>query len=169
MFTYLVEIRATNSTDTVRGVVPPRPTILGDTQVMGLRVDTAKYDRVIFTYDARSHRVEDQSLPLDAWPGLFDFSISPGGEYLLYVTWVSGPIGEVAVIRNRRSGERVLTGPRWALCECDSDDHHAHWVTADSFEIARGVSSRSPWERFSGSVSRRSVHTDTLPAEPRWH
>ena len=169
MFTYLVEIRATNSADTVRGVVPPLPTILGDTQVMGLRVDTAKYDRVIFTYDARSHRVEDQSLPLDAWPGLFDFSISPGGEYLLYVTWVSGPIGEVAVIRNRRSGERVLTGPRWALCECDSDDHHAHWVTADSFEIARGVSSRSPWERFSGSVSRRSVHTDTLPAEPHWH
>ena len=49
MFTYLVEIHATNSADTVRGVVPPMPTIVGDTQVIGLRVDTAKYDRAIFT------------------------------------------------------------------------------------------------------------------------
>ena len=168
MFAYLFEIRTTAARDTVRDVIAPLPKIAGDTVVIGLTVDdTAEHGRSIFVFDARRRRVQHEPFPSDAWPGLTDFSISPDGEHLLYTTWVSHPMGEVAVIRRRPSGEIVVTGPRWPLCECDSDLHHARWVTADSFEIASGA--MGVWERVSGSISRHSLHRDTLRAEPQWH
>ena len=169
MFTYLFEVRTTVAVDTVLGVIEPLPTSSGDTLVIGLAVDTATHGRMIFIYDVRRRRTEHEALPSDAWGGLRDFSISPDGEHLLYITWVSGPVGEVAIVRHRRSGEIVLRGPRWSLCECDSDVHHARWVTADSFEIATGAIDAPGLERLSGSLSRGSVHTDTVSADHKWH
>jgi len=173
MFTYLFEVRTAASLDTLRDVVPPLPTIVGDTLVIGLALDDkAATGRTIIVFDVRRRQIQQQQLPADAWPGQFDFAVSPDGDHLLYVGELSAPkyaYGEAAVIRRRSSGEVVLTGPEWRPCECDSDLHHARWVTADSFEIATGAIEAEGWERLSGSVSRRSLHTDTLAAEPKWH
>jgi len=173
MFTYLFEVRTAASLDTLRDVVPPLPTIVGDTLVIGLALDDkAATGRTVVVFDVRRRQIQQQRLPADAWPGQFDFAISPDGDHLLYVGELSAPkypYREAAVIRRRSSGEVVLTGPPWRSCECDSDLHHARWVTADSFEIATGATEGRGWERLSGSVSHRSVHTDTLTAEPKWH
>jgi len=173
MFTYVLEVRTAATADTIHDVVAPLPTVVGDTLVIGLAADArAATGRAIFVFDVRQRGIVHEPLPIDAWPGQHDFGISPDGSNLLYVREMKtprNPYGEAAVVRRRASGEVVLTGPPWPPCECDSDLHHARWVTADSFEIATGAIGRGRWERLSGSVSRRALHIDTLPSEPKWH
>ena len=173
MFTYLVEVRTSAGVDTLRNVVAPLPTVAGDTAIIGLAIeDSASTGRTLFIFDVRRRLTRRQSLPSDAWPGQYDIAVSPHGDHLLYIREVSEPrtlYSENAVIRRLSSGEVVLSGPAWRSCECDVDLHHARWVTPDSFEIATGATEGRGWERLSGSVSRRSLHTDTVSAEPKWH
>ncbi len=173
MFTYLFEVRTPTSSDTLRDVVAPLPIAVGDSMVVGLALDEqAASGRTIVVFDVRRRHVQREPQPSDAWSGQFDIAIAPDGDHLLYVremTPARSPFGEEAVIRRRSSGEIVVRGPPWRLCECDSDLHHARWITADSFEIATGATEGRGWERLSGAISRKSVHIDTLPTEPNWH
>ena len=172
---YRIEVVSPAGADTIRGVIPPAPVIIGDTLVLGLiqvSEDSSTPQRQIFRERLGQHRIETSPIPADVWQSYEDVLISPDGRYLAYVgedTTPENP-GTYAVVRDLRTGAIVVKGPGGGGCDCDEDFNHARWFPPDSFEIAVAHTNRKAgWQRVSGKASASRIHIDTLADEPDWH
>ncbi len=172
---YRIEVVSPFGADTIRNVIPPAPTVVGDTLVLGLvqvSEDSSTPQRQIFRLRLGQHRVETRPLPDDVWPSYQDVLISPDGRYVAYVGEDTTPAnpGMYAIVRELKSGAIVVQGPGGGGCDCDEDFNHARWFPPDSFEIAVAHRNTSGnWQRLSGKASASRVHVDTLSDEPDWH
>ncbi|HJQ10006.1 MAG TPA: hypothetical protein VJ840_03170 [Gemmatimonadaceae bacterium] len=172
---YRIEVVSPFGADTVRNVIPPAPTVVGDTLVLGLvqvSEDSSTPQRQIFRLRLGQHRIETQPLPDDVWPSYQDVLISPDGRYVAYVGEDTTPAnpGMYAIVREIKTGRIVVRGPGGGGCDCDEDFNHARWFPPDSFEIAVAHSNTSGnWQRLSGKASASRIHVDTLSDEPDWH
>jgi hypothetical protein len=165
-----LQVISKNRRDTVRRAVQPWPVAVSDSTVHGLVANPSACQLRLFEYNAASGRFTFFRVPADAWGFFSDFSSSPDGQFLLYLA--ENRRGREAVaIRRWPADSLVIRGPWRGGCECDVDRHHAHWVTADSFELGTQVDQKTRrYERVSGSVSGRRVHIDTLvTAWTYWH
>ena len=159
-----IEVRVGARYDTITGVTFPDPIQLADTALLGL-VEDSTGDRRLFSFSASTRRITYHPLPLDLWHWFTDVSISPDGRLVVYLA--ASDTFEQPVVRKWPSGPVLARGPTRPECECDVDRHHAHWVTADSFELATKIGN-GRWLRVSGSAPRWLIHVDTLRAEPQW-
>jgi hypothetical protein len=142
--------------------------MVGDTMVVGFMMDGREFhDRVTFRYKVAERVLEQFAVPQDVWYFFHDMSLSPDGRYLLYLA-MELPDYEHLSVRSWPAGDEVIAGPQRQLHETDVDLHHAHWASADSFELATRTSNGT-WERISGSVVRGTINVDTLRTEPQWH
>lgn len=167
---YRIEVRSGAGSDTLTDVIPPLPFNVGDSIVVGLRLERVSVSegrRQFFTFVPRTKRLATRPLPDDAY--FYDVMISPNGRYVAYVA--VGRSGNLPIVRDFRTGTVLAHGPGGGGCECDIDRNHARWVSADSFEIAvaHHLGAEGDWLLFAGRASLRRVHTSRLNAAPRWH
>jgi hypothetical protein len=164
-----MEVKGSARRDTLRMVVQPWPRSVGDTMVVGVIAIPTQCDRRLFRYNSADGRISHYNLPPDMWGYFSDVSVSPDARFLLYLA-MDRTGNERLVIRRWPAGTVVITGPSMEGCDCDIDRHHAHWVTADSFELGTRVSREELYERVSGSVGARRIHVDTLRTDRAyWH
>lgn len=171
---YRVEISSPYGADTLSGVVPPSPIVVGDSVVVGLlqvAEDSSAPRRRIFRLQLAGHRVETSALPADVWQSFQDIMVSPDGRYVAYVGEEPSPAPArtYAIVREIATGTIIARGPAGRGCDCDEDTNHARWAAPDSFEIAVSREALGKgWERVAGNSTTRKIHIDTLAAEPRW-
>jgi hypothetical protein len=172
---YRVEIRSPAGVDTIGNVVPPFPTVTGDTLVVGLlqvSEDSSTPERKIFRLRLGQHRVETLPVPSDVWSSFHDVVVSPDGRYLAYVAEDTTPSipATYGLVRELATGAIIIKGPGGGGCDCDVDTNHARWFAPDSFEIAVShENTDNVWLLLSGVASARRLHVDTLSEEPNWH
>src|SRR5262245_51450311 len=162
-------IITTAGTDTLDMVVPPDPFVIGDTAVMGLiLVGERELHRELFTF-VKGRPLKLQPLPDDVWYYFNDVVPSPDGRFLAYVA-DDTMRGTFAAVRDLRTGRLVARGRVGGGCECDVDQNHARWISADSFEIAVSFArATGNWEIVSGRASKGRIHSQTVALEPEWH
>ena len=172
---YRIEVVSPLGADTIRNVIPPAPTVVGDSMVIGLvqmSEDSSTPQRQIFRLRLGQHRVETTPIPVDVWASYQDVLVSPDGRYLAYVGEDTTPAnpGTYAIVRELSTGRIAWRGPAGGGCDCDEDFNHARWFPPDSFEIAVAYrNTNGGWLRYSGKASVPRVHVDTLADEPDWH
>ena len=163
-----IEVSVGHWSDTLERVLDAVVHPFKDSVVSGLMLDSTG-NRILFRVRSGGPGIETQQIEGSLWH-FHDVAVSPDGRHVTYLS--GGPSGsepsEFPVVRAWGSDANIWIGPKRPNCECDSDPHHAHWVTRDSFEFATWLDQKR-WERFSGVVTSRLVHIDTLPAEPLWH
>ena len=162
-----IEVTAPSFRDTIRNVLAPMPLLIGDSAIVGIAWDTTTASRQFFRVAKENHRVEFLKAPGDLSPYFADVSIGPDGRYLLYLG-VDPVAYERVIVRRWPNGAVVVRSPSTPSCDCDGDLHHAHWVSADSFEFATQIDAIR-WERIAGSVSSGRLQVDTVRGEPDWH
>lgn len=163
---YRVEVRVGHWSDTLERVLDAAVHPFKDSVVSGLMLDRTR-NRILFRVHSGGPGVETQQIPKDNDWHFHDVAVAPDGRHVIYLLQVA-PGAELPVVRAWGSDTNIWVGPERPNCECDTDPHHAHWVTRDSFEFATRLDQQR-WERFSGVVISRRLHIDTLPAGPRWH
>lgn len=172
---YRVEIRSPAGVDTIGNVVPPFPTVVGDTLVVGLlqvSEDSSTPKRKIFRLRLSQHSVETLPVPSDVWSSFHDVVVSPDGRYLAYVAEDTTPSNPATygLVRELATGAIIIKGPGGGGCDCDVDTNYARWFAPDSFEIAVShENTDNVWLLLSGVASARRLHVDTLSEEPDWH
>jgi hypothetical protein len=147
-------------------VLEPPPVVVADTLVIGLVGDQADFRRSLFLFTRAGLVI--RPLGQDVGSFFHDISVSPDGRYLLYLGFDTLAHHEFAAVRSLQTDSVVVRSGPTPSCDCDVDLHHAHWVSADSFELVTQVDTLR-WERVAGSAGRRSVRADTIMGEPRWH
>jgi len=164
-----IEVRSARRTDTLGSVVQPWPFAVGDTAVYGVAVAPDECTRRLLRHSTRTGRTMFYDLPADMWHYFWDVSVSPNGGSVLYLA-MDNRDSEFVVVRALPAGPISLRGPRREGCDCDVDRHHAHWVTADSFELATLIRQGDVYERVSGSLRARRIHVDTVKtSDDYWH
>ena len=164
-----LEVRSSERVDTLRNVVEPWPFVVGDSEVVGVMMVPGRCNRQLFRYDPRTAQTTRINAPADMWTFFSDLSISPDGRNVLYVA-ADHHGNERTTVRRWPGALVVIQGPIREECECDVDRHHAHWVSADSFELGTRVDPDSLYERISGSLAGHRIHVDTLQTGKRyWH
>jgi hypothetical protein len=167
--TYRVEVRDGTRRDTLNDVLEPLPIVVGDSLIMGLRLNRDHAARVLFRFRVSSSALEVWSLPSDVWDVYHDIVVSPNGQYFAYVGM--GDSGTVAVVREVGTNVEIARGASGGGCECDVDLNHARWFAPDSFEIAVAHTHTDPggWKLVAGRASERRASVSTLRQEPEWH
>jgi hypothetical protein len=166
--TSTIEVRSGTRADTVDHVADPAAFLVGDSLLVGILWDTSSSSRRFFRYSSRTSRLEALPAPSDLSRYFHDVSISPDGQFVLYVAVVDTNWNEAATVRAWPNGAIVMRGASTPSCECDIDRHHARWATTDSFELATKID-QERYQRVSGSMRRRSLGVDTIRGEPEWH
>jgi hypothetical protein len=163
-----IEVMWGSQRDTIVGVLDPPLILVGDTVLLGVRGESASDGRYLFSFGSRRGKLHDFPFPAEIVYNFHDVAISPDGRYWLYLAYDSTQHSEYLAVREWPLGEVVIRSGPVPMCECDVDRHHAHWVTADSFELATLVDTTG-WQRVAGSVSRRLTEVDTIHGAPNWH
>jgi hypothetical protein len=166
---YTVEVRTSGGRDTLTDVLTPLPIVVGDSLVVGLRLNRTGQDeagRLLFRRQLASDSTETWPLPSDVWFYYHDVVPSPDGRYFAYIAREG--FGTVAVVRELETGREIVRGGAGGGCECDVDRNHARWFAPDSFEIA--VYHIDPgWQIVAGRASTRTAAVTRLEQEPAWH
>jgi hypothetical protein len=163
-----IEVAVGSRRDTIVGVLDPPLIFLGDTLLLGVRGDSVSDRRELFAFGSRRAKLRTYPFPSEVVYNFHDVAIAPDGHHWLYLAYDSTAHSDYLAVRVWPDGEVVMKSDSIPQCECDVDRHHAHWVTADSFELATLVSS-TEWERVAGSVTRRRFGVDTIVGAPEWH
>ena len=167
---FTVAILTDTGVDTLRHVIEPLPILQTESVVAGVAFDTVAHGRRLFRYDVDARAVTYAPLPQDVGFFFHDVSVSPNGQFVLYLARGIGDMEgkERFVIVPWEGTLPVISGPWWDGCDCDVDRYHARWISADRFQVAKSVGRRS-WARITGSLVDGQFVTDSVDAEPDWH